>query len=100
MSDAEPTIEPMISDWEALRPHHTRGGLFLVEPPLDPVVVAQAIARDDADEVRRLLESGKLRRATPDEAANWEQAPLAHQFRFGIVQPYVVAQPITGEAGA
>ncbi len=94
MSQPDRTIEPMTSDWDALRPHHERGALFLVDADLDPIAVAHAIARDSADEVRGLIESGRLRRPAPDEVARWNQAPMAHQFRFGIVQPYVVARRI------
>ncbi|MBC7171035.1 MAG: DUF2288 family protein [Polyangiaceae bacterium] len=88
------TLEGFESAWDALSTHEKRGALFLVEPGLDPAGVARAIAEDDVDEVKRLLESGNVRRPSREEAELWSAAPADHRFRFYIVQPYVIAQRV------
>lgn len=72
-----------------LAPHHVRGALFVVSPPLELLDVAVAVAEDEADAVRGWLESGALRRSTDDDMAAWPE----EGFDAAIVQPYVLVAP-------
>lgn len=93
-------LEEFESDWTALRMHHQRGALFVLEAGMDPLEVARAIASDAIDVVRGHLESGRLRRPSVEEAEQWSAAPDGHRFRFYIVQPYVVARSVGAAPGA
>lgn len=75
--------------WRDLAPHHKRGGLVLVDPGLDLVEVAVAVANDDAPAVSAWIGSGQLAHATDEQAALWTDSGQA--FTFLIVQPYVLA---------
>jgi hypothetical protein len=92
MSTEARSIEALETDWRALRPHHERGALFLVSKGADLRTVALAIAEDRSDEVAALIASERLRRASAEEAALWNDESDAHRFRFAIVQPYIVAE--------
>lgn len=86
--------EVMACAFEDLAPHLSRGALLLAEPTVDFLDVAYAIARDDRASVERFLQAAQLRRAgEPDQALF---GALAEQrFQFVVVQPWVLAQPIT-----
>lgn len=78
-------------DWKPLAPHAKRGGLVMVDPQLELLEVAVAIARDDGAQVQQWMAAQQLRRPTPSEAEGWS-AETGEGFTVVIVQPYVLAQ--------
>ncbi len=76
--------------WAMLEAHAKRGGLIVVDPSLDLLDVAVAIAVDDGDHVTSWMSRGLLTGPDPDHFA----AGLSDPIRFVIVQPFVlVAAP-------
>ena len=84
-------------DWKPLAPHAKRGGLVLVDPRLDLVEVAVAVATDDSQRVGRWMEARQLRKPNEAQIQAWQQEP-EDRFTVVIVQPYVLAQRDTGRA--
>lgn len=82
-------------EWDALRPHHEREALILVEAGLPLVKVAMAVSLDFADDVKGWMEAGAVKKVTEAVAASFSDD---QQFRFLIVQPFVLAQPIVPES--
>ena len=78
-------------DWKPLAPHAKRGGLVLVDPELDLLDVALAVARDDGEQVQRWMAAQQLRRATAAQTEAWREE-AGERFTVVIVQPYVLAQ--------
>lgn len=74
-----------------LLPHHRRGALIVLEPVVDLLDTAVAIARDDRVAVAELLEAGELNKPSLGQLADW-CVDTSLQFQFVIVQPYVLAQ--------
>ena len=82
-------------DWNPLSPHAKRGGLIMVDPRLDLVDVALAVANDDSESVRQWMESGQLSKPAEERIAEWQNDD-EERFSVVIVQPYVLAQRDTG----
>ena len=94
MSDI--SLEKLEETWPHLKKHYARQSLFLVSgfPILE---VAQAVADDKKEWIAELIQSGEMRRPTPQEVLRWESDPewKAYRFPFVIVQPFVfVESPI------
>ena len=81
-------------EWDALVPHFARGALIFVHPDLPLVKAAMAVGLDAADDVRAWMASGTMAPVTDAQAKTWASAPQA-SFRFLIVQPFVLAQPVS-----
>jgi hypothetical protein len=77
--------------WEDLRVHVERDGLILVDPPLEVLEVALALAEDRADIVGRWLEEGRVHKPDAATLAAVEASPDV-SFQMVICQPWVVAQ--------
>lgn len=86
-------------DWKPLGPHAKRGGLVIVDPGLDLVEVAVAVARDDGERVQGWMEARQLLKPTADQIESW-QTEAEERFTVVIVQPYVLAQRDSGPAVA
>jgi hypothetical protein len=82
-----------------LVPHFARGALLLVDPALDLLDAAVAIARDDRERVEAWLAARTLSRASDDDARALVSQPTL-RFQFVIVQPWVVAQKLPGDQAA
>ena len=82
-------------DWKPLAAHAKRGGLVLVDPSLDLLAVAVAVATDDAARVRAWMVAERLTKPTEAQIEGWE-GDLQDRFTVVIVQPYVLAQRDTG----
>lgn len=92
MGELRKKLEAEVSTvpWSRLAPHHQRDALFLVDPSLDLVDVAVAVAEDRAAEVGSWIEDERIGRATAEQVEGWEQTGAV--FRFLIVRPLVLAQ--------
>jgi len=84
-------------DWRPLSPHAKRGGLVLVDPRLDIVEVALAVAQDDSARVQQWMQSQQLARPSDEQMESWRDE-TEERFTVIIVQPYVLAQRDTGPA--
>jgi hypothetical protein len=82
-------------DWKPLAPHAKRGGLVLVDPQLDLLEVAVAVAQDDGERVQAWMAAQQLTRATSAQADAWREESGEH-FMAVIVQPYVLVQRDSG----
>lgn len=78
-------------EWDALLPHHARNALVLVTPEVPLVKAAMAVNLDLADDVKAWMTSGAIIKVTDDLAQSWQKDM---RFRFLIVQPFVLIQPI------
>ena len=77
--------------WEWLKPHHERGAVFLVDPMLDLITVAERVACDDSAAVSSWLASHCLARPDEQQVALW--AGQDHlSFQMVVVHPYVLIQ--------
>lgn len=79
--------------WAPLEPHYRRDALFLVDGSLDLIDAALAIAQNDTRVVQRWIEAAELVRPTAEQVQRW-QTEGHGGFRFVIVQPFVLAQPL------
>lgn len=93
---APPEREIMPATWALLAPHAQRNALFLVMDPANLEEAAEALAADNKATVGKWIESGTLRRPASAELKHWETSPVA--FTAVIVQPFVLAKPISLEA--
>ena len=95
MDERDPVlgIEPLPSSWAMLEPHAQRDALFLVGERIDLVEAGRAIAADETEQVGLWIQGGELRRPTQAELDEWAERPVA--FQVVIVQPYVLAKPIS-----
>ncbi len=78
-------------EFDALRPHVERGAVFRVHTDVPLVMAALAVSLDLADNVARWLSQGELTKLTVDTTRDYDQA---QRFRFIIIQPYVLIQPL------
>ena len=76
------------ADWDALKPHHDRGALFVVSDKLDLFVVGEAIANDDVTQVKIWLDNKDLFRL--DNTDKFDKEKFNKIGTFVIVQPYVL----------
>ncbi len=76
-----------------LLPHQRRGALLILATTTDLLLVAQAIANDQAIFIKELLDRGVLHKPSLAEMADWCIEPNL-RFQFLIVQPFVLAQPL------
>ena len=80
--------------WGDLRAHAGRNALILVDDGVDLVDAAVAVASDDRGRVAAWIAEGLLSKPTREVIESWEARPTA-MFRVSILQPYVLAQPVT-----
>ena len=77
-------------DWSELIKHFARGKVIHVDADLDLVDVAHHIASDDVKYVENYLNSGSLRRATDDDARDWNMR--SPRFWCVVAAPWVLIQ--------
>jgi hypothetical protein len=78
--------------WPELQRYFARGVIIILSEGEDLLEVATAISRDDKNEIKGLIDSGRIVRATDEHAKNWQATdPL---FWAVVVAPWVVVQEI------
>lgn len=87
--------EVMEVEWDALLPHFGRGALVIVAPEVPLVQVAMAVSLDLKDDVAQWMQNGIVSKPSDEAAKSWARDT---RFRFVIVQPFVLAQPIPTES--
>lgn len=90
ISTQELNLQTATVDWNELIRHFARGVLIHVDANLDLVDVAHRIASDDVLYVERFLQSGLLRRASDDDARDWNSR--APTFWCVVAAPWVLIQ--------
>ena len=84
------TLEIQTIDWGGLIPQAARDVLYLLHTDEDLLATARAMANDDVDTIRALLQSGKLQKPADSELAGDRK----RWFQMVIVQPFVLAQRV------
>ncbi len=84
--------EVLDTDWELIKPHHTRQALFIVEPHLDLIQLAIDVALDNVSSVKNAMELNLLRYPSNNEIEKWDISPNNKIGKFLIVSPYVFLQ--------
>ncbi|MBT8495961.1 MAG: DUF2288 family protein [Deltaproteobacteria bacterium] len=84
-------------DAAALLPHQRRDALLVLEPSVDLLDIAVAIAKDDVAAITGLIADGRLSKPDLGELADW-CVDVELRFQFVIVQPYVLAQKLPKKA--
>jgi hypothetical protein len=79
--------------------HAKRSAVILVNPSLELLEVAVAIAKDEKDSVAVWMSQALLLRPTLDDIAAWEAAP-ATPFVSVIVRPFVLVRGATASKDA
>lgn len=82
--------------WTELEPHFARGAVIRVAPELDLVDVAERIVRDDAAAVQAWMSSGRIARASLDDARDWNARQAS--FWAVVTAPWVLVQEIGTES--
>ena len=78
--------------WEALARYFARGVVFHVDPALDLLDVALALAEDNADQVTAWRAAGQLDAPSDEHARAWQQSNT--EFWAIVVAPFVIVQPV------
>ncbi|MEY2984856.1 MAG: hypothetical protein RLZZ568_1473 [Cyanobacteriota bacterium] len=82
-------LAPM--DWGAIMPHAKRDAVIVVDPSLDLVTVATAIATDQVSQVNHWISELLIHKPSQGELTAWNEQPT-QEFQTLIVQPYVLIQ--------
>lgn len=82
-----------IANWKALKAHFLRGALIEVSSELDLLDVGIIVAQDRSDEIRQLIEKGKLLKPTPGDTDDWKKDST--EFSSLILSPFVLIQKQT-----
>lgn len=76
--------------WSELIKHFARGVVINVDADMDLVDVAHHIASDNVQYVEHFLETGSLRRASDDDARDWNMR--SPNFWCIVAAPWVLVQ--------
>lgn len=79
------------AEWQWLLPHADRDSLILINPQLDILDVAVAIANDDTTRVQRWIAESLITKPSQVQLSNWNQEQ-SKRFNALIIQPYVLVQ--------
>ncbi|BFM41249.1 DUF2288 domain-containing protein [Synechocystis sp. LKSZ1] len=82
-------LAPM--DWETIIPHVKRDAVIIVDPSLDLIEVATAIAEDQVAPVQNWIQAGLLHKPSTADLSDWNH-DLKKEFQTLIVQPFVLIQ--------
>ena len=88
--DERINLETGVIAWSELVRHFARGVVLVVENPLDLVDVAACLACDDTQLLEGWLNSGKVRRASDDDARDW--TAREPEFWCTVTAPWVLVQ--------
>lgn len=80
--------------WSELERHFAHGALITIEPGLDLIDAAAAMAQDDKAAVQAWLSSGQLHRTAAEEALRWSGDDA--ELWCVVVAPWVLVQENTG----
>ena len=81
-------------NWRELKIHLQRDAIIIVDPELDLIKVAVAVADDDKTRVEIWITENQLVKPTAEQLESWEQEP-DNRFQMLIVQPFILIQDIS-----
>ena len=84
--------------WRDVRAHVERDSVILVDPQLDLVDVAVAVAGDDTDQVGAWIEEGRMAKPNADQL-NFLEKHLDKPFRLLIARPFLLVQETGDDPG-
>lgn len=82
--------------WNELERHFARGVVIRVAGEEDLIEVAFRMVRDDKPALEKWLTSGRVARASADEAVGWSEREA--EFWAVVAAPWVLVQEIKAEA--
>ena len=82
--------------WKELQRFFAQGVVVLVKPGLSLVDVAYEVTRDNEQQVKHWMESGKLQHVSDDQAREWLEANAL--MWAVVVKPWVLVQPVMNQA--
>jgi hypothetical protein len=86
--------ETAIIAWQELQPFFARGALLWVDPALDLVAVAEAVAQDDQAHFAGWLQAGQVEKVSATRAQSFlEREPTLWAV---VVSPWVMIQERAG----
>ncbi len=88
-------IAPM--DWETIIPHVKRDAVIIVDPNLDLIEVATAIAEDQVQAVQHWIDEALIHKPNEADLSHWNH-DLQKQFQTLIVQPFVLIQDTANQS--
>ncbi|MCH2534540.1 MAG: DUF2288 domain-containing protein [Bdellovibrionales bacterium] len=93
MADLKEKLEKEIQqvEWEQLKPHQEREALVMVSQELPLVDVALAFAEDDTKNVKKWMSQNLVYKPSATEMS---RHPSQKNFKFVIVQPFVLIQEL------
>ncbi len=76
--------------WPELQRHFARGVVIVVAGDMDLIEVAATFAEDNADKTEQWITAGKIRRASDDDARDWD---IRKALLWAVVaRPWVLVQ--------
>ena len=94
MSVENEVLQRMRGPWSHLAPHMKRNALFLICPPVDVMMAAQAFKEDQTRVIMAWMKSGHILRPDSEMIADWKPDL---ELQFVIVQPFVLVAFNLGE---
>lgn len=82
--------------WKDLQRFFAQGVVVLVKPGLNLVDVAYEMTRDNEQQVKHWMESGKLQNISDEQAREWLEANA--MMWAVVVKPWVLVQPVMSQA--
>ena len=82
-----------VVEWRDVRAHVASDSVILVDPHLDLVAVAVAVAGDDTDRVAAWIEEGRLAKPT-EEQLQFLETRLDKPYRLLIARPFLLVQEV------
>jgi hypothetical protein len=78
--------------WKALEPHFAAGQLITVATELDLILVARAMAEDDATTIKRWMDKQQLMPTSDQQAAIWQE--INAELWAAVIKPWVLVQAV------
>ena len=98
MTEPEASVRDLLNGqtgkpgWPELQRHFARGVVIKVAPELDLVEIAAKMVEDDKEPIEILTRSGRMERASTEDAKGWESARPV--FWAVVVATWVLVQEI------
>jgi hypothetical protein len=87
---AELNLETARIAWRELQRFFANGSALTVDPALDLLDVATAMAQDRATDINEWLESGQLMPVSDEQALSWHERDL--ELWALVIKPWVLVQ--------
>lgn len=82
--------------WSELETHFAAGNLITVAKELDLILVARAMANDDAQAIKQWMEQQQLMPTSDEQALTWQSSNA--QLWAAVIKPWILVQAVTEDA--